>query len=227
MSRARADTVKSRTPLSSPLIVIEHLEPYTSTWMYIELRHASLLAGRKRFWLTNVKRRCEKTLLAELGTVYTESISTILHRLEDYRIVVLDPQTDALLTPEDFRAPAAVVIGGIMGGHPPLGRTRSMLTSKLQGKNVAVRSLGPGQYTIDGAVYMALKVAGGARLAEIPVSRGLRLRHPGGWHVELPFTYPVENGKPVISRDEVEYILYKLEEDEEKALREGVEPSIC
>jgi len=142
-------------------------------------------------------------------------------------VVVLDPQAEERLSPRDFSSPTAVVIGGIMGGHPPLGRTRSLLTARLEEASVEVRSLGPGQYTIDGAVYMALRVARGVPLERIPVSRGLRLRHPGGWYIELPFTYPLEDGKPVLSREEVEYILYGLEEDEERALRDGVEPRIC
>ena len=227
MSRARADAVTTRTPLSSPLIIIEHLEPFTSKWMHIELRSASRLAGPGNLWITNVKSRCEREILASLARVFEESIVDLVRLLEGRRIIVLDPTAKERLSPSDFTGPTAVVVGGIMGAHPPLGRTRSLLTSKLEKLGAAARSLGEGQYTIDGAVYVALRVARGVEVEEIPVIRGLRLKHPEGWSVELPYTYPVEEGRPVISEEEIDYVLYGVEEDEERLLREGVVPSIC
>jgi len=45
--------------------------------------------------------------------------------------------------------------------------------------------------------------------------------------VHLPYTYPVENGRVVVSAEEVRYLLWELEEDEARAIRDGVLPSIC
>lgn len=225
-SRARSDRVIGRTPLSAPLIVVEHLEPYTSRWMFYELRHAAILVGDGKLLVTNVKRTCEVELLGEFCRVEKASIVELTPKL-DIPIIVLDPSARVRLSPRDFAEPVAVVVGGIMGSHPPGGRTRSLLTVKLEKHGAVARSLGEGQFTIDGAVYMALRVSQGVELEEIPVQRGLRLDLPGGGVVELPFTYPVVDGVPLISREETEYLVFGVEEDEEVFAKTGRPPAIC
>ena len=181
------------------LFVIEHLEPRLSEWVLIEYEHASMIVGRENLAFTNVKRGFKA--LERLGKVYRESVVELFDR-ED--IIVLDPKAEELLEPSDFDHVRAVVVGGILGDHPPKGRTFKLITSKM--KRARARSLGDCQFSIDGAVYMALKVASGVRLSEIPVAKSLTLKC-GDLEIHLPFCYPLVNGKPVISPKLIDYLL--------------------
>ena len=183
----------------SLLFVIEHLEPRLSKWVLIEYEHASTIVGRENLAFTNVKRGFKT--LQKLGKVYRESAVGIFDR-ED--TIVLDPKAEELLEPSDFEDARAVVVGGILGDHPPRGRTFSLITSRM--KRARARSLGECQFSIDGAVYMALKVASGARLSEIPVANSLTLRC-GDLEIHLPYCYPLVNGRPVISPKLIDYLL--------------------
>ncbi|MEZ0346384.1 MAG: RNA methyltransferase [Infirmifilum sp.] len=211
----------------SHVFAVEIIDAFVSRWMYIELLNASRIVGRENLWIFNVKDRCELEKLSSIaGLVEHDSI---ISRIEDlgkiFRVVVLDPEAPEELKPSDFTGRTLVVVGGIMGDHPPRGRTRKEVTWKLKGRFIA-RNLGPGQFTIDGAIYMARAIAFGRTLQSIPVQRGLILRGDG-FEVHLPYAYPLENGSVVISREEVDYILNKLEEDEARALSDGKTPSIC
>jgi ribosome biogenesis SPOUT family RNA methylase Rps3 len=181
------------------LFVIEHLEPRLSKWVLIEYEHASMIVGRKNLAFTSVKRGFKT--LQRLGKVYRESAVEIFDR-ED--TIVLDPKAEEPLEPSDFDSASMVVVGGILGDHPPRGRTWSLITSKM--KRARARSLGKCQFSIDGAVYMALKVASGVRLSEIPVANSLTLKC-GDLEIRLPFCYPLVNGKPVISPRLIDYLL--------------------
>jgi len=183
----------------SLLFVIEHLEPRLSKWVLIEYEHASIIVGRENLAFTNVKRGFKT--LEKLGRVYRESAVELFDR-ED--TIVLDPKAEELLEPSDFDHARAVVVGGILGDHPPRGRTFKFITSKM--KRARARSLGNCQFSIDGAVYMALKVASGVRLSEIPVANSLTLRC-GDLEIHLPFCYPLVNGRPVISPKLIDYLL--------------------
>ncbi len=183
----------------SLLFVIEHLEPRLSKWVLIEYEHASAIVGRDNLAFTNVKRGFKS--LQRLGRVYRESATELFDR-ED--AIVLDPKAERLLEPSDFERARVVVVGGILGDHPPRGRTFRLITSKM--KRAKPRSLGKCQFSIDGAIYMALKVASGVRLSEIPVASSLTLKC-GDLEIRLPFCYPLVNGRPVISPKLIDYLL--------------------
>ncbi len=206
------------------LVVIEHLEPRLSKWLLIEYEHVSEIVGRERLWFTNVKGEEDRRRLEPLAArVLSERVWEV--KLP-YDVIVLDPLAPSELTPEDFSEPACVVVGGIMGDYPPVGRTREELTSKLQGAKA--RNIGPWQFQIDGAVYVAVEVNRGRRLREIPLILGLTLKSEEGHEIYLPYAYPVVNGKPLISKKEVEYILKELEEDEAELIkREGAVLSVA
>jgi ribosome biogenesis SPOUT family RNA methylase Rps3 len=83
-----------------------------------------------------------------------------------------------------------------------------------------VRNIGKGQFSIDGAVYVAKLVSDGTPLEKIPVKKGFSLRLNKHAEVCLPYAYPLKDGKPVISQKLVRYILSdKIVEDEEELLR--------
>ena len=202
--------------MSEVKVAIEHLEPYLSKWLWIEYKHASrLAAGRLEF--TNVKREDHFKALSRLAPTRRESV------LELYgagSLVILDPSAPQLLRPEDLKEGRVLVVGGILGDHPPRRRTRRLLTQRARGAKA--RSLGPAQFSIDGAVYVALRVAGGARLEEVPVKVGLAIKAPLTT-IYLPYAYPLRDGRPVISRGLIEYLKKDVVEDEERLLR-GEEP---
>ncbi|MHC1637022.1 MAG: hypothetical protein ACXQTU_02500 [Candidatus Nezhaarchaeales archaeon] len=183
----------------SVLYVIEHLEPRLSRWVLIEYEHASIIIGKENLAFTNVVRGAKR--LQRLGRVYEKSAVKLFDNEET---IVLDPKADKLLEPSDFEDAKVVVIGGILGDHPPRGRTFSLLTSKM--KKAKARSLGDCQFSIDGSIYMAFKVSQGLRLSDIPIARSLTLKC-GSLEIHLPFCYPLVNGKPVISPKLLDYLL--------------------
>jgi len=183
----------------SLLFVIEHLEPRLSRWVLIEYEHASMIVGKENLVFTNVKRGFKT--LQRLGRVYRESATEVFDR-ED--TIVLDPKAEELLEPPDFDCARTVVVGGILGDHPPRGRTFSLITTKM--KRARAKSLGNCQFSIDGAIYMALKVASGVKLSEIPVANSLTLKC-GDLEIRLPFCYPLVNSRPVISPKLIDYLL--------------------
>lgn len=193
-------------------IAIEHLEPHLSRWLWIEYRHAAELA-RGRLEFTNVKREDHLRALSKLAPARREGV---LELYSPDRLIILDPQAATPLSPEDVGPDTVLVVGGILGDHPPRGRTYKLLTSRAAGARA--RNVGPHQFSIDGAVYMALKVVNGARLEEVPVKVGLTIRAPP-FLVRLPYAYPLEGGRPVISRELIEYLKSRVVEDEEELIR--------
>lgn len=183
----------------SVLFVIEHLEPRLSKWVLIEYEHASLIVGKENLAFTNVKRGFKT--LGKFGKVYEKSA---IELFDNEKTIVLDPKATELLEPSDFDNTEIVVVGGILGDHPPRGRTFKLITSKM--KRARAKSLGNRQFSIDGAIYMALKVAQGLRLSDIPVADSLTLKC-GDLEIHLPFSYPLINGKPVISPKLIDYLL--------------------
>ncbi|MDW8050633.1 MAG: SAM-dependent methyltransferase [Nitrososphaerota archaeon] len=183
------------------LYVIEHLEPRLSRWVLIEYEHASMIVGRDNLAFTNVKRGARK--LQRFGVVYKESAVDLF---DDEGTIILDPRASELLEPSDFKQTNTIIVGGILGDHPPRGRTYKLITSRM--KKAKAKSLGDGQFSIDGSIYMALKVSQGFRLEDIPIARGLTLKC-GSLEIHLPFCYPLINGKPVVSPKLLDYLLEK------------------
>jgi len=182
-------------------MVIEHLEPTLSRWILIEYENAVRLVGR--IIITNVKNERDREILSKIAVVKSERACELYDKA-----IILDPQASEELTPEDADKADVVVIGGILGDHPPRGRTKEMLTSTF--KNPIARSIGPKQFSIDGAVFVAHMVLNrGYRLDEIEYVDGIILRRNvfGVEHtIELPYRYPIVNGRPLISDKLVEML---------------------
>lgn len=181
--------------------VIEHLEPEVGTWLNIEYAHASEIVGKNRLTFTNVKSEADKAKLSKLGTVKEQSFAEIYDPSE---IVILDPKANYALTPKDLACKKAVIIGGILGDHPPRGRTKILITNRLQG--ATARNIGKKQFAIDGAIYIAKLVSEGVRLEEIPVKKGLTIKLSASHSVYLPYAYPLKDGKPLIHKALIEYL---------------------
>jgi ribosome biogenesis SPOUT family RNA methylase Rps3 len=198
-----------------PLFVIEHLEPETGKWLLYEYEHASEIVGKKRLIFTNVKKKGDKAKLSRLGKVEEKSAAEIF---SPERVIILDPKAEEPLKPEDFAGKDAVIIGGILGDYPPKGRTRKLLTRRFP--KATARNIGKGQFSIDGAVYVAKLVSDGTPLEKIPIKKGLSLKLDEHAEVYLPYAYPLKDGKPVISQKLVAYLCSdQIVKDEEKILK--------
>lgn len=197
------------------VFVIEHLEPEIGKWRLFEYEHASEIVGKNRLMFTNVKEADERQLLSEFGMVEEKSAAEIFSH---EKVIVLDPKAKLPLKPEDFEGKEAVIIGGILGDHLPRGRTRKLLTKRFP--KAVVRRIGKWQFSIDGAVYVAKLVSEGTPLEAIHVQKGLTLKLNKHGEIYLPYAYPLQDGKPVISQKLVAYLCSdEVVEDEEKLLK--------
>ncbi|MEM0026753.1 MAG: SAM-dependent methyltransferase [Ignisphaera sp.] len=182
-------------------IVIEHLEPCISKWLFKEYEFVSNLFGG-RVIFTNIKNDKDAQLLKPLGKVYRESATTLFSN--NTNVIVLDPVAKEALTTNDLRDSKYVIIGGIMGSHPPSGRTRKLITSKLP--LAKVRNIGKHQYTIGGAAYIVKLIENGKKLEEIKYVFGLKINkklgHDIELEIELPYAFPIDDvGNIVLPQD--------------------------
>jgi len=206
------------------VVVIEHLEELYSVWLEIEYRESSKIVGQENIIFTNVKDNTLKDKLKRYGSVKCESIVDIYEEQFE-KTIVLDPKCDEPLKPEDFdfKGDLAIVVGGILGDHPPKGRTWNLLTSRMP--NAIARSLGKYQYPIYCAVYVAWEVAKGKRLDEIPVVYGVELEVKRGKDlihtIYLPYAYPIVNGEAYIPKSLKDYLARKIVYYEITLLSEG------
>ncbi|MDI6643112.1 MAG: SAM-dependent methyltransferase [Candidatus Hodarchaeaceae archaeon] len=181
--------------------IIEHLEPKMSEWLYIEYLHAARIVGRDKLLITNVRKKSEFYRLSKLARVERKRTRELFKQSE---LVVLDPRAKKKLSPAELKRKRAVVIGGILGEEPPLGRTKELLTKSLP--RASARNIGKFQFAIDGAAYMAKQVSEGKSLKEVPVQHGLEVHISKGHSVLLPYAYPIVGGKPIISRQLIAYL---------------------
>ncbi|MEM3760475.1 MAG: SAM-dependent methyltransferase [Candidatus Bathyarchaeia archaeon] len=200
---------------TKPKFVIEHLEQEIGKWLLYEYTHASEIVGKNRLIFTNVKNKSDKAKLSRLGAVEEKSATEIF---SPEKVIILDPKAELPLKPQDFAGKDAVIIGGILGDHPPKGRTSKLLTKHFP--KATLRNIGKAQFSIDGAVYVAKLISEGKPLEKIPVKKGLSLRLNEYAEVYLPYAYPLKDGKPVISQKLVAYLCSdEIVKDEEKFLQ--------
>jgi len=207
-----------------PLIVIEHLEDHLSRWIVLEYKHVKSMVG-DRLVVTNARLGggCEK-LRNAIGEVkcYNEPLDTLkgkLYSRED-EILILDPKAGKLLEPQEISMYRIVVVGGILGDHPPRGRTSKLLSKRFP--RAAKRSLGPYQLSIDGAIYVYLQVERGVKPLDVPlvVKPKIKFTIMGlEYEVELPFAYPKVGNKPLLAPGLIELLKEGLAYEEYKLVQ--------
>lgn len=190
---------------AKPVIVVEHCEPELSPWLILEYRHASIIYGREHVWFTNIPLRYHK-LLSRYGHVRSESIVNLVRNsvVNPLEVIVLDPKAKQELTYGDLESAKYVVIGGILGDHPPRGRTWDYITSKMP-PGTRSFNIGSGQYSIDGSAFYVDYMWRNRGLRGFSYVDGIVIE-TGFGEIYLPFRYPVVNGKPLIA-DGLEYYL--------------------
>jgi ribosome biogenesis SPOUT family RNA methylase Rps3 len=204
--------------MESIKFIIEVCEPFISNWLLLEIKHSSIIVGKDKLLITNVKENYVQ-YLSKYGNVSSSSIID-LKDLHD-KIIILDPLADLTLTPEEA-SNHMLVIGGILGDDPPRGRTFKYITSKLP--NCKARNLGKKQFSIDGAIYIAKLINEGKKMEEIPIMENLVIKVDEFHEIILPYVYPLVNNKPLISDELIEYLKYYIEEDEEMLLSGKIPP---
>ncbi len=177
-------------------VVIEHLEEEMSPWLLLEYRHASIIIGKDNIVYTNIPRKYHK-ILRKYGRVYEKSVLSLYPH---EKIIILDPQAEKPLSAKDLERCEVIVIGGILGDHPPRGRTKILLSIKAP--KALKRNIGEGQYSIDGAVYVVKKFIETGDLSSIRYVDGIILEHKEDnvvKTIKLPFRYPLVNNEPLLA----------------------------
>ncbi|MCX8196498.1 MAG: hypothetical protein N3F67_05440 [Acidilobaceae archaeon] len=188
-----------------PLIILENLEERAGRWLIAEYAEASTAAEEKGVELVvsgYMPGDLEGALLRR-GVKVMRDASRLFNRPD---VVLLDLWAERQLEPSEALSARAFVVGGILGDHPPRGRTRLLYDKYCY---AARRNLGPLQLSIDGAVKALLQVLGGKRVEEVELVHPLRFSFStplGEVEVELPFAYPVKEGRPWISRELMELL---------------------
>jgi ribosome biogenesis SPOUT family RNA methylase Rps3 len=206
------------------LIIIEHLEPVLGRWIWLEYAHVSKMVGPKNLLFTHVGRRSEANQLRKIGNVSGKSIVNLL-RSRNATTIILDPRSSNLLSPSDFSERTSLVVGGILGDYPPRGRTKMAITDKIP--YLPSRNLGSRQFSVDGAVHIALEVCSGKPVSDIPTKTGIEITFNKHYSTFLPFAYPLVGGKPLLAPGLKEYLRKGVLKDEEILLRTGKAPSVA
>jgi ribosome biogenesis SPOUT family RNA methylase Rps3 len=204
--------------------IIEHLEPVLGKWIWLEYRHVSSMVGCQNLLFTNVRKRNEASKLKEIGNVTRKSIVN-LRRSENETMIILDPLASNPLSPGDFSDNASLIVGGILGDHPPRGRTKLALTDRIP--YWVSRNLGPHQFSVDGAVHIALEVSSGKSIADIPVEVGVEVKVSKRHSSFLPFAYPLVRGRPLLAPGLTGYLRKGVFKDEEILFRTGRAQSVA
>jgi ribosome biogenesis SPOUT family RNA methylase Rps3 len=191
--------------IKKPTTIIEHCEVDLSPWIFLEYRHASIIYGRENLLFTNTPAKYHK-ILSKYGGVRSESVLELIRRNEIKleEVIVLDPRAHKTLTYQDLFGAKYVVVGGILGDHPPKGRTWDYITSRIQG-NIKAFNIGEGQYSIDGAVYYVEYMWRNRDMSGFRYVDGVTLKTDQG-EIYLPYRYPLVNNEPLLA-DGLDYYL--------------------
>lgn len=188
--------------MKEPKLIIENLEEY-SDWVMLEYKHSIDIWESIAF--TNVKDEKLKKELSKIAKVYEKSICEF--KLENMKIIVLDPFAKKEFTTEDGNNADIIVVGGILGDKEFTGKTNELITKKLPNANT--RNLGKKQLSIDISVFTARLIFLGMKLEEIEFTDELEIDHCDGHKTILPYGYPIIENKVIVTPGLIE-LLKKL-----------------
>lgn len=196
------------------VIVIDNMETRVTRWIVEEYYESARVAESHglELYISGLLTGELEALLARRGVRILRDSVSVCNRPDS---ILLDLWADKTLDPGEVWGVRCFIVGGIMGDHPPRGRTR-LLYDKYP--YAARRNLGKLQFSVDGVIKMLVKVLEGRSVGEIEIAypvtlelRGLR----GVITVELPYAYPVEGGKPAIAEGVVRLLERGIVWDEE------------
>jgi len=179
-------------------VVVDNMEVRASKWAveeYVESSRVAKSIGAE-FYVSGIITPELEALLARRGVELLLDSRSLCNRPDS---ILLDLWAEKTLDPLEVWGARCFVIGGIMGDHPPRGRTR-LLYDKYP--YAAKRNLGRLQFSVDGAVKMLAKILAGMHVNEAEIIYPVSLEvkgHLGTVIVELPYAYPAESGRPMIA----------------------------
>lgn len=187
-----------------PAYIIEHLEPSVYPWCLIEYKNISRIVGKDNLWFTNIKRKSKNSEeLKKFGKVIKESVT----KLNLKNSCILDPEARATLTPKEAKSFDYFIFGGILGDYPPRKRTTPELTSKIKGAEA--RNIGKAQFSTDNAVLVTKEIVDGKDFKDMKFQDTLTIKINDVESIDLPYSYPITNGKPQISEELIKFLRKK------------------
>lgn len=185
------------------LLIIDNWERLLSPWLFSEYSFVADLF-KSSLVFTNVTSKEMLQALSSLAKATPKGVGEFLAEINIpvSKVVILDPAASEELRPEDLSRAEAVVVGGIMGDHPPKKRTYELITSKLS--EATARNLGKEQLTIAGAAYVLKKISEGLTLRDLDIRFGLTIKLNilnSSVEIFLPYAFPYEGGKPVLPKE--------------------------
>lgn len=129
--------------------------------------------------LDNESLKNESSILLNIGkSASIRSLSESSPNKEEARVCFLDEKGDGPLRPTDINAFDYIIVGGILGDHPPKDKG-----GHLRGLGLAVRHLGPRQMSTDTAVLACATVL----RHQVPIECLTYHDDPEVFQDELPF----------------------------------------
>jgi ribosome biogenesis SPOUT family RNA methylase Rps3 len=183
------------------IYIIEHLDPRIWKWNYLEYKHISEIVGKDNLWFTNIKRENKK--LEKLGKCFKQSVK----EMKLNNACVLDPDSKQTLVPNDSKNFEYFIFGGIMGDYPPRKRTKEELTQFVP--DMQTRNIGKKQFSTDNAVFVVKRIIEGEKLENMKFQNKITIKTGEFESVDLPFCYPIVNGKPFMSDELLKFIKNK------------------
>ncbi len=188
-----------------PIIIIENLEEEFSIWLLLEYRSSSIIYSNKYLWFTNIPKKYHK-IMRKYGRIFSESIIELINNgvIKNDEAVILDPRAEKRLAYSNLLNYQYIIIGGILGDHPPRHRTEKLLSSKL--RDTARRNIGDGQYSIDGTVYYVEYLWKNKSIKGFRYIDGITIETRQGY-IRLPFRYPIVNNRPLLAPGLMDYLV--------------------
>lgn len=180
-------------------VVIEHLEPELGKWILYEYESAYSFLGDKLL-VTRIKLDGIPSTEKSFDQIFDPS-----------RVVILDPQAEERLSRRDLREADAIIIGGILGDHPPRGRTKLYLSDRFpQAKK---RNLGKDQFPVDHAALVVKELLDGKSVVKYAYMLRIVCKYLGmESEIDLPYAYVLLDGKPYIYPKLFSYITRGMKE---------------
>ncbi len=205
-----------------PRIIIEHLEKVVGRWIWLEYKHVSRMVGRENLLITNIKKRRDGIKIAEIASIANLSITKL--PFDRSKLIILDPRAEIALDRQDLKGDKWIILGGILGDYPPIGRTELLLSKGM--RDTPHRNIGRHQFSIDGAVFIVLQMAKGKSLKNIPITLNPEIIITDNYSVTLPFAFPQVDGKPLFAPGLIGYLKRGIVRDEREIIMTGKPVSI-
>lgn len=165
-----------------PRFVIVHMEPRLWKWCRFEYNNIRKIVGNSQIQIINFSK---------------------FNPLKYIKPCILDSSAKKILTVSEAKKFQTFIFGGILGDFPAKKRTQTLVKKMCF---AARRNLGRKQMPTDNAVYAVKKILGGVPLQKMKFVDGIEIKVDEYSSVELPFTYAVVRGKPLVSREILEMV---------------------